>query len=255
MAKKKKRRQRQRPADGGGPPAVSRGADAGTSAARRARKEEARQAREQERKRARRAAALRRSTRVGVATVVVVAGFALVTRLGGANDIPPEAVETATNAGCTEVTRPVPSPSGGHLTSGQSFAYQQRPATSGRHDPSPLPELPHVYTGVEQYSETRAVHALEHAAVMLYYRSEGAGALPQPVIERLARVANGSRYTILAPHANLPDDSSFALAAWNQLQTCPASIQPEAAATVALGFIEAFECTGNAPENGASGAC
>jgi len=198
---------------------------------------------------------MRRSVRVAVATVVVVAGFALIARLGGANDISAEAVEAASNAGCTEASQPVPSPSGGHLTSGQAFTYQQRPATSGRHDPSPLPELPHVYTDVAQYSETQAVHALEHAAVMLYYRAEGTGALPQPVIERLERVANGSRYSILAPHPNLPDDTSLAMAAWNRLQTCPASISPDAAATVATGFIEAFECTGNAPENGASSAC
>jgi hypothetical protein len=186
---------------------------------------------------------------------VLAAGFLLITRLGGANDIPAQAVQAASNAGCTDVTEPVPSPSGGHLTAGQPFTYQQRPATSGRHDPSPLPELPHVYTDVEQYSEAQAVHTLEHAGVMIYYRPDGAGALPGPVIQRLERVANASRYTILAPHPNLPDDASLAFAAWNRLQTCPASIQPEAAATVALGFIEAFECTGNAPENGASAAC
>jgi hypothetical protein len=190
-----------------------------------------------------------------VATAVLAGGFLLITQLGGANDIPAAAVSAASDAGCTEVSQPVSSPTGGHLTAGQPFTYQQRPATSGRHDPSPLPELPHVYTDVEQYAETQAVHALEHAAVMIYYRPDGTGALPEPVVQRLERVANGSRYSILAPHANLPEDASLALAAWNQLQTCPASIQPEAAATVVLGFIEAFECTGNAPENGASSAC
>jgi hypothetical protein len=186
---------------------------------------------------------------------VAVGAFALVTSLGGANDVPEEAVRAAANAGCTEVTQPASSPSGGHLQPGQSFRYEQRPATSGLHEASPLPESVHVYTDPEQYRETQAVHSLEHAAVLLYYRADGAGALPQPVVDRLTEVAESSRFTILAPHPDLPDDASLALAAWNQLQTCPASITPGAAATVALGFIEAFECTSNAPESNVSAAC
>jgi hypothetical protein len=192
---------------------------------------------------------------VAVAVAVVVAGFSLFTSLGGANDIPEEAVRAASNAGCTEVREPSSSPSGGHLQAGQAYRYAERPATSGIHDPSPLPEGVHVYTDPQQYRETQAVHTLEHAGVLLYYRAEGTGALPQPVVDRLTRVAESSRYTVIAPHPDLPQDVSLALAAWNQLQTCPASITPEAAATVARGFIEAFECTSNAPEANASGSC
>ena len=61
--------------------------------------------------------------------------------------------------------------------------------------------------------------------------------------------------TVAAPYDGLPEGTSVALAAWDQLQTCPGSITADQATTVADGFVEAFACTSNAPEANAADDC
>jgi hypothetical protein len=254
---RKKRRPRQRPpstrsapASGQERPGAARG---GANIERRERKEEARRRREAERRRARRASALRRTvTSIGIAAAAVAA-ITIVQSLGGPNDIPEAAIRAASRAGCTEVIQPAGSaPSGQHLQSGQPHEYTDTPATSGFHDPSPLPDDPKVYG--EQPTETQAVHSLEHGAVFVYYLPEADGGLPQDVVDRLTQLAEGSNATFAAPYPTLTADRALTLAAWNRRQSCPAgeSLTPAAASTIVNGFVSAFECTGNAPENGAS---
>jgi hypothetical protein len=255
MAKKRKRRP-PRPiadeaSDARGGANVTRG---GANVARRERKEEARRLREAERRRARRASALRRTvTSIGIAAAAVTA-LTLFRGLSGPNPIPEAAVRAAKAAGCTEVEEPASSaPSGQHLRPGQSYSYSDTPATSGFHDPSPLPEEPKVYD--TQPPETRAVHSLEHGAVFVYYLPEGdSGGLAADVVERLAGIAEGDRATFVAPYPTLTPETALTLTAWNRRQSCPAGAEltPERAAVIVNGFVEAFECTGNAPENGAS---
>ena len=103
--------------------------------------------------------------------------------------------------------------------------------------------------------ETQAVHFLEHAGVILYYRADGAGALPAATVKRLAGVAEAQRNTLLAPYPQLPAGTSLAMTAWNKLQTCPAAVTAEQAVTIANGFVDAFVCTSNAPEPNNSGDC
>ena len=113
------------------------------------------------------------------------------------------AIAAAEAAGCSEVQTPATSAPGGvHLQPGESHTYPDHPATSGPHDPSPLPIPPRVYT--EPISETNAVHNLEHGAVIMYYRQSGDAALPQDVVDRLATIANDGHNTILAPYATAP---------------------------------------------------
>jgi hypothetical protein len=246
MTKKRKKRPRQ----AGSPVAPPRG---GANLERRDRKEEARRMREAERRRARRASALRRTfTSMGIA-VAAVAAIVLFRSFGGPNDIPQAAVRAAQRAGCTEVEQPAASaPSGQHLQSGQPYTYTDTPATSGLHDPSPLPDDPKVYD--QQPPETRAVHSLEHGAVFVYYLPEANGGIPQDVVDRLARIAEESDATFLAPYPSLTPERALTLTAWNRRQSCPAGAEltPGSAATIVNGFVTAFECTGNAPENGAS---
>ena len=47
----------------------------------------------------------------------------------------------------------------------------------------------------------------------------------------------------------------MALAAWDQLQTCPGTITADQATTIADGFAQAFACTSNAPETNAADDC
>src|SRR5215210_5378451 len=162
MAKKKKR-PRQRPPSpsqapvreettGGG---AARG---GANVERRERKEEARRLREAERRRARRAASIRRTfTSFGIAAAAVAA-ITLFRSFQGPNDIPRPAILAAETAGCTTAEQPAASaPSALHLSPGQAYDYKDRPATSGYHDPSPLPNTPNTPKVYDtQPPETRA---------------------------------------------------------------------------------------------------
>ena len=136
---------------------------------------------------------------------------------------------------------------------GQTTTYTQHPATSGIHNPTPLPTSPEVYT--KPVDETKAVHFLEHAGVILYYRQSGPAALPSDVVGALAGVAHAQRNTLLIPYPDLPTGTSLALATWNKLQTCPASVTASQATTIANGFVDAFVCTSNAPEPKTSPDC
>jgi hypothetical protein len=221
---------------------------------RRERKEEARRAREEARKRARRRALTRR---VATVTVVAVAGLLVFTFLFRAASPKPfsaAASAAADAAGCSGVQTPLASaPGGQHLTSGEPHVYDTEPATSGPHDPSPLPDDPHVYT--EMPPETRLVHNLEHGFVNVYYRPDGDGALPTEVLDALTTFANAHARTILSPHTSLPDGVSLAFTAWNKLLTCPSGITADQAQTVAQGWWDSFACSTNAPEPPQRGTC
>lgn len=248
MAKKRKRRPRPDATSGAAPaPERAREAERPTQGdRRRRRKEEARRLREEERKRIRRRSLLRRGAVLGVLSAAAVGVFLFV-RAQAPGAIPAEARAAAEAAGCTDVATPVSSaPGGQHLQPGESFTYDQRPATSGTHDPRSLPAEPKVNTS--PVPETLAVHNLEHAYVIVYYRAEGPEALPAEVVDRLAGVVQGEDKVLMAPYPELPEGASLALAAWNKLQTCPSSISPEQADEVAAGFIEAYRGTSNAPE-------
>jgi hypothetical protein len=246
MAKPKKRRKpRSRPASAGNgeAQAASRG---GANVARRERKEEARQAREAARKAAQRRASFRRAVTLGVVGLVVFGVLLWVQRAASPRRIPAVSVQAADAAGCSDVSSPESNPDRTHLDPGASFTYPSEPATSGPHDPSPLPDDPKVLGA--QPPETQAVHSLEHGAVLAYYRASGDNALPQDVIDRLKTTVSNVKNLYLAPHESLPAGTSLAMTAWNKLQTCPAGITPDQAALVVKGFSHAYACTSNAPE-------
>jgi hypothetical protein len=263
MAKKKKR-PRQRPSSASQAPARDGSAPGGGAARgganieRRGRKEETRRLREAERRRARRAASLRRTlTAFGIAAAAVAA-VSLYRSFQGPNDLPRPAIQAAEAAGCTTVEQPAVNPQSAlHLAPGQPYDYKDRPATSGYHDPSPLPPTPKVYD--TQPPETRAVHSLEHGAVFVYYLPEADGGLPRAVVDRLAKIARDDRATFLAPYPDLTPETALTLTAWNRRQSCPVGggqggeeLNPSHAATIVNGFVTAFECTWNAPENGST---
>lgn len=179
---------------------------------------------------------------------LAVGVFVFLTRAGAPGDIPDSAQQAAEAAGCGGVETPVSgSPDRTHLDPGESFTYDQQPAVAGAHDPSPLPPQPHVYDAPVE--ETRAVHNLEHAYVLIYYRAEDPDALPDDVVRSLERLAESEEKVIMAPYPSLEDGTALALAAWNKLWECPSEITAEQARTVATAFIEAYRGTSNAPES------
>jgi len=250
VAKKKKRK---RPA--GSRPETQRPEPASTTTAtaKRERKEAARERKQKEAKAAVRRGAIRRAAIGGVVGLLVFFAFSYFTnRAAKPTSLSAEATAAALAGGCAELVSPAASAPGGlHLASGQSYTYDQHPATSGYHDPYPLPTQPRVYTAADMatYQETKAVHTLEHGSVIMYYRpTADTGGLPQPVVDRLGPIAQNNKASYLIPYPNLPDGTALAFTAWNKLLTCPAKITADQAATVAQGFIDSFVCTSNAPE-------
>ncbi len=215
--------------------------------ARRERREEARRRRELAYKRAKRQAAIRRGVTWGIAAAVaVVAVWFLFLRPASVSADKIDAVNTAATAvGCTEVKKQNDN-GNSHLAPGAPFTYPSEPATSGSHDPSPLPPTQHVYT--QPVPETRAVHNLEHGYILLYYRADGDRALPAHVVTRLGGFATSHAKVILAPFPNLPAGTSLAMAAWDHLVTCPSTVTADQAATVAKSFSDLFNGDGDAPE-------
>ncbi len=238
MAKKRKRRSSSgRPTQPSAPRAEER----------RVHKEEARRSRESLRRRIKRRSAFQRAATIGVVALAALGVFLFLTRAGAPKAIAAAALEAASAAGCGDVQTPLGSaPGGQHLSQGEPFTYDQHPATSGFHDPSPLPPEPHVYTA--PVPETQAVHNLEHAYALIYYRADGPDALPADVVAALAALAEREDKVIMAPHPSLNAGTSLALTAWNKLWECPATVTAEEATAIASGFVEAYRGTSNAPE-------
>jgi hypothetical protein len=191
---------------------------------------------------------------VGIVIVLagLIAGF--IYWRGGetrrANEAAAAAVE---RLGCTEV-QDLPEEGREHLAAGEPPPeYGTTPATSGKHNAATLPADPHVYEQpFDENLEAQAVHNLEHAYVIIYYRQEGDAALAADVVNALADLANGEDKVIMAPHPNLEEGHSLALAAWTHLQTCPRVTEADAddVLAIARGFIRTFRGGGDAPEAG-----
>jgi hypothetical protein len=248
MAKKKKH---PRPPARRGPEAAAGGPGGGANLDRRDRKDEARRARESERKRIARRAAIRRAFIFAGIGVLVVVALTYFQRAGSAKPLSAAAQSAASAAGCSGVETPAASAPGGQHD--PPYSYSEHPATSGPHDPTPLPGHPRVYTTPVQ--EPQAVHSLEHGSVIMYYRLPTEDGISQDVVNALGPVADGNHATYLIPYAELPQGTALAITAWNKIVTCPASITVEQATTLAQGFVDSFACTSNAPEGKLGDGC
>ena len=185
--------------------------------------------------------------RVVAVAGVIALGWLLFYRTTSPGEISAGARSAARAAGCANLERPViADPSRNHLTPGETFDYPDPPAAAGPHDPSPLPPDPHVYP--DPVPETRAVHNLEHAYVVVYYLPTAQGGVSAEVVRQLAALADDEKRVIMAPYPTLTPERGLSLLAWNTRWFCPASITPEQAVTVARGFVDAYRGTSNAPE-------
>lgn len=168
-------------------------------------------------------------------------------RAPGPGQIPSSVVADATAAGCRPLERPVVAdPSRDHLSPGDPFTYEDPPAAAGPHDPTPLPPDPHVYD--RPVPETKAVHNLEHAYVLLWYRPTAEGGPSADVISRLAALARDEDRVIMAPYPTLPAGIGLAFLAWNTRWECPGTLDADRAAEITNAFIDAYRGTTNAPE-------
>jgi hypothetical protein len=247
LAKKKRRRTGKAGRAGTGPPAPLARERASGSSDRRNRGES--RGRQRSPRESRPETRRRTFSPLLVIAAVSIVGYVLFFPAASPQVVPLAARNAAGAAGCTAVTSPIPQAQargGLHLQPGESYTYSRHPATSGYHDPSPLPPEPKIHA--EPLVETRAVHNLEHAYVIVYYRVGGSDALPQDVVDSLASYVRSQSRMLMAPYPDLPKGAALALAAWNKLQTCPASVSAEDARTITSGFVTAFRGTSNAPE-------
>jgi hypothetical protein len=182
--------------------------------------------------------------------VLVVAGalvYLLLIRTRGPGEIPAEALAAASAAGCGDLEQPVEqNPSRAHVAAGTQVDYADLPAAAGPHADAPLPPDPHVYRS--PVPEVRAVHNLEHAYVLVYYRPAAEGGLSPDTIDALERLARAQSRVIMAPYPSLPEGTALALLAWNTRWMCPPGVTPAQAVSIATGFVEAFRGTSVAPE-------
>jgi hypothetical protein len=237
MAKKKKRKRRIHEAPVAPPP----------PGLRQERKEAARRERERIIRSARRRRVLGRAARWGVA-LAALAGISVFVgnRILEDRRLIQDADAAADALRCGEI-QSFQSEGRNHLQQGSPPPqYGTTPATSGTHSPSTLAPGVHVYD--EPVPEPLAVHNLEHAYVIIYYRAEGQGALPENVRAALAGLAEGEEKVILAPHPELAEGRSLAFTAWAKLQECPNVTDPDATVLAARGFIKRFRGGGDAPE-------
>jgi len=157
----------------------------------------------------------------------------------------PMAEEAAQRSECTQIMQ-TPDEGQSHIQEGDSPPeYRTIPAASGPHDPEILPSDVSVYH--EPIAETTAVHNLEHAYVLLYYRLEEP-MVASDIVGVLEGLAREFEKVIVAPHAGLPEDVGLALVAWRRLQRCPPSLAVQDAETMARSFVLRFAGTDVAPE-------
>jgi hypothetical protein len=97
-------------------------------------------------------------------------------------------------------------------------------------------------------STTQAVHNLEHAFVVIWYRPTAEGGPSTGTVAELEAVARDEDRVIMAPYRDLSDDRALSFVAWNARWACPATISSEQAVTIARSFIQAYRGTTNAPE-------
>ena len=182
-----------------------------------------------------------------VLVVVSALVYLLFLRARGPGQISAAALNAAEAAGCDELEQPVQSdPARSHLAPGEAFDYPDPPAAVGPHDASPLPADPHVYE--RPIPETRAVHNLEHAYVLVYYRPTDEGGPSSETVGALEALARDQDRVIIAPYPNLPGERGLALVAWNTRWMCPSSATADQAVTIAVGFVNAYRGTTVAPE-------
>jgi hypothetical protein len=157
----------------------------------------------------------------------------------------PVAEQAAQRAQCTEIIR-TPDEGQSHIQEGHPPPeHRTTPAASGPHSPGVLSPGTSVYH--EPVDEAAAVHNLEHAYVLLYYRSDDPTVASEivGVLEGLAREFDK---VIVAPYPGLPEEAGLALVAWRRLQLCPPSIGLTDAESLARWFVLRFAGTDVAPE-------
>jgi hypothetical protein len=148
----------------------------------------------------------------------------------------------ASAAGCGKVESKGLSGSGEHLQAGEKTTYDSSPPTHGAHAQSPLPQgvydEPLSDVPTEDLNIYRAVHSLEHGAIIIWYDK-----LKDAQLDALDKRFGDERKVLLVPYPELKGDTHIALTAWGRLAECerPSNTYIDA-------FIERYRESRDAPE-------
>ena len=172
-------------------------------------------------------------------------GWLLFFRTPGSGELSAAARSAATAAGCGDLEQPVvPNPSRVHLAPVSRSTTRIGRQLAGPHDASPTAAGPHVY---RIRSATRAVHNLEHANVIIYYRpaaEERAG----PGDDRSPCGDRPRQGRVIGPLPRAPGRPGVRAPRLEHALDVPATISADQAVTVTTSFIDAFRGTSVAPE-------
>ncbi len=191
----------------------------------------------------------RRRVTPWVVTIVIVA--AIVAAVAGsrisANKSAGRFDSLAATAGCGKV-QTISGLSRQHLD-GQRIHYSTSPPAGGDHYQVPLPAgfYAHQLTTstanpAGATSIYRAVHSLEHGAVIVWYKG-----LSPKAVSRLKDQYDGEAKVIVTPYSQLKDSEHVALSAWGHLDYCK-----QMSTKVIDAFIDRYRDAHSAPEAGLS---
>jgi hypothetical protein len=152
--------------------------------------------------------------------------------------------QIASGAGCGKVENTGGSGGGQHLAEGETVKYDTSPPTHGKHAPSTIPAGAYQEAlseePIEQASIFKAVHSLEHGAVIVWHDK-----LPADDRREIEREYRNAEKVIVVPYPDLDGDDHVVLTAWGRMMTCE-----EASTKVVDGFIDLFRDARTAPEPG-----
>jgi hypothetical protein len=184
----------------------------------------------------------RRRTYLILATIVALIVVAIV----GQRMISSRAINAfntlAKSAGCGSIQKTSSSGEQDHLGEGEKTTYEESPPTHGKHAGSALGagvyEEPLSDDPLEDNTIYKAVHSLEHGAIVVWYDG-----LEDDDVDELSRKYGGEEKVIVTPFPQLRGDDHVAMTAWGRSVKCK-----EMSTDVIDSFIDVFRGARTAPE-------
>ena len=176
----------------------------------------------------------------GTLIVLLVAGIAVQRVFSSRAD--QAFAELARSGGCGEVEETSTSGAQEHLAAGETTEYDTSPPTHGEHAASPLAEgiydEPLSDNPGENQNIYRAVHSLEHGAVIIWHNK-----LKDDNLDEIDKQYRGEEKVLVVPYPELTGDTRVALTAWGRITEC------EKASTKYIdAFIDRYRGARSAPE-------
>lgn len=148
----------------------------------------------------------------------------------------------ASAAGCSEVKDTGTSGGGEHLQPGETTEYDSKPPTHGEHAASPIADGVYDEPLSEDPNETnsiyRAVHSLEHGAIIIWHDK-----LEDDQLDALKDRYRDERKVLIVPYPDLTGNTRVAVTAWGRLAECR-----RASNAYIDEFIERYRESRDAPE-------